>query len=108
MAGSESALVKDNLIVTDKPGVAAPLLENILFPTKNAVELHGNRFVHASGQGSRFRTKNPQGSDAHIVWGENEFLGFDGAQPAALNTADMIAKWMRDTGFASRRYQGQK
>ncbi|HEY1150369.1 MAG TPA: right-handed parallel beta-helix repeat-containing protein [Pseudoduganella sp.] len=108
MAGSESALVRDNLIVTDKPGVTAPLLENIRFPTKNAVELRGNRFVHAGGQGTRFRTKNPQGSDAHIVWGENEFLGFDGTQPAGWDTADMIAKWMVETGFVSRRYQAPK
>ncbi|WP_395407677.1 right-handed parallel beta-helix repeat-containing protein [Pseudoduganella sp. UC29_106] len=108
MAGSESALVKGNLIVTDKPGLVAPLLENLQFPTKNAVELRGNLFIHAAGQGSRFRTKNPQGGDADIVWGPNEFQGFGEAAPVGQDATNHIAKWMVDTGFSSRRYAPRK
>jgi hypothetical protein len=102
-AGSERAVVKDNLVVTSKPGLVVPIIENLQFPPRNAIQLRGNTFVHAYGLGAKYRTKNPEASYADIVWGSNTFLGYGENTDQSIAT-DLIEKWFVETDFRKRRY----
>jgi hypothetical protein len=104
MAGVDTALVKDNLIVAN--GTTA-LIENGDFKSPNAVELHGNQFINTSNQGVMYRTKNKEGSYAAMVWGENSFHGYPASTPADGKAEALVERWFASTGFRENSYQGK-
>lgn len=106
-AGTDGALVTDNLVITSRPGLVAPIVENLEFAPRNALQLRHNTFVHASGMGAQYRTRNPQAGYGDIVWDGNTFIGYEGAAGAgAADVQALVEQWFERTGFSLRRFSG--
>ncbi|VWB78060.1 hypothetical protein BLA15945_03735 [Burkholderia lata] len=120
-AGSADSVVRDNVVITRTPGLITPIVENLSYA--NAFQVTGNRFYNASDSGAIFRTKNPQGSYANLVWSGNTYFGYaadpeftgpnyrHGAQPDTVlpfagQDVDAVASaWSRDSGFDEHKYR---
>ncbi|VWC21802.1 hypothetical protein BLA23254_05843 [Burkholderia lata] len=120
-AGSADSVVRDNVVITRTPGLVTPIVENLSYA--NAFQVTGNRFYNASDSSAIFRTKNPQGSYANIVWSGNTYFGYaadpeftgpnyrHGAQPDTVlpfagQDVDAVASaWVRDSGFDKHKYR---
>lgn len=120
-AGSADSVVRDNVVITRTPGLITPIVENLSYA--NAFQVTGNRFYNASDSGAIFRTKNPQGSYANLVWSGNTYFGYaadpeftgpnyrHGAQPdtvlpfAGQDVNAVASAWLRDSGFDEHKYR---
>jgi hypothetical protein len=121
--GSELGIVRNNVIVTTKPGLPVSLIESNRYPGKNEVLFTGNQLLHGGGTGSIVRTSHRPGSLAEISWSGNAFAGYGGERdlvndgfkrgpapntfaPASQQDIDAaVARWFSSSGFALRRYQ---
>jgi len=120
--GADQALVQNNFILVTTPGLATPVIENVKYPTRSEVLLRSNVFYNAGDQGSLWRTKNPEGDYASIIWTDNVFIGYspdavkDGkyrrgvvderVMPAAGQSPKaLMDRWFAFTKFNQRRYR---
>lgn len=99
-AGTDGALIRANLVVNTKPGLLAPILENLQFAPRNAITLSGNTFVGTEGAPEKYRMKNPEASYADITWSANAFRSV-----AAQEAESLIARWIAESGFGKHRYK---
>lgn len=109
VAGLDSAVVIDNLIVTDS---ATPLLESHDYGTSDVLEMRGNRFVSTGGSGELYRPNSKSGSYARFVWRDNTFHGYQASvqggvamSAASVDVNSLVAQWFAATQFRQRGYQ---
>lgn len=115
--GAAKGVVRNNLIVTRKPGIDAPLIESNKYPTKNEVSFTGNVLVDTRGTGTLLRVTPRTSSLADLHVSGNTFAGYHpdarlpGAAeantyaPAASQDADaLIEHWFATSGFREHRY----
>ena len=122
-AGSESALVRRNLVINTAPGLVTPAAENSGLGSRNAAEIRDNVFVQAAGKGALFRAVKPEVRHEDIRWSGNRFYGyrdtkefgagqfFEGDAPnqvlpaADAEPAALVRAWFQSTGFEAKRYR---
>lgn len=105
-AGTDGAVIADNLVITTRPVLVAPIVENLEFEPRNAMRLRNNTFVHVAGRGAKYRTRNAQAGYGDIVWDGNTFVGY--GEPGGAGVADvqvLVQRWFAGTGFSQRRYR---
>lgn len=99
-AGTDGAQVKGNLVITSKPGLRTPILENLQFPPHNAINLSGNTFVAADAEPEKYRTRNPQADYGRITWSGNVFR-----QAGKQEAESLVARWIAESGFGKHRFK---
>jgi hypothetical protein len=117
-AGSQSALVRGNLVLNTQPGLLSPAAENTGMGSRNAGDIRDNIFYHGAGAGTLFRALNPALRHEDIRWSGNRFYGyqlsgpfFEGdrantSQPAASFDPEAAARnWFASTRFRERGYR---
>lgn len=109
VAGLDSAVVSDNLIISDS---ATPLLESHDNGTIDVLEMRGNRFVSTGGSGTLYRPYSKSGSYARFVWRDNTFHGYPAStqggvatSTASVDVNSLVAQWFAATQFRQRGYQ---
>lgn len=122
IVGAEAGVVKDNLIVTRKPGLDVAVIESA-HENKNEVAFSGNVILREDGAGKLARMAERAGSLKDISWSGNSFAGYagapgfagapykPGAQPnraapaGGQDSAAAIERWFAATDFAAKRYK---
>jgi hypothetical protein len=80
-AGSQSALVRGNLVLNTQPGLLSPAAENTGMGSRNAGDISDNIFYHGTGAGTLFRALNPALRHEDIRWSGNRFYGYQLSGP---------------------------
>ncbi|MHA4869244.1 right-handed parallel beta-helix repeat-containing protein [Duganella sp. PWIR1] len=122
-AGSQSAIVRGNLLLNSQPGLVSPAAENTGMGSMNAGDIRNNVFYHGGNAGTLFRVMNPALRHNDIRWSGNRFYGYQSTsefkaaqfvegdaanivQPAASFDPEAAARnWFATTGFAERSYR---
>ncbi|WP_167761256.1 right-handed parallel beta-helix repeat-containing protein [Duganella callida] len=122
-AGSQSAVVRGNLILNTRAGLSAPAAENTGLGSKNAGDIRDNVFYHGADAGTLFRAVKPALRHDDIRWSGNRFYGyqhsgeftagqfFEGdtantVLPAASYDPDAaMRQWFAATRFRERSYR---
>ncbi|WP_170304345.1 right-handed parallel beta-helix repeat-containing protein [Duganella radicis] len=119
-AGSQSALVRGNLLLNTRPGLVSPAAENTGMGSKNAGDIRDNVFYHGANAGTLWRAMKPALRHDDIRWGGNRFYGYANIQSAqffegeAVNTVAPAAgfdpeaalrNWFAATSFKERGYR---
>jgi hypothetical protein len=122
VSGSERSVVRNNIVISRKPGLVAPIIENHMRPGSNQVELRGNKFYNASEDGGLFLLPSKEGRYEDIVWLGNAFFGYSSSadfaserfsrasdaqtrSPFAGQDVDaVIQQWLQSSGFKAHKY----
>jgi hypothetical protein len=122
-AGSQSAIVRGNLLLNTQPGLVSPAAENTGMGSMNAGDIRNNVFYHGGDAGALYRAMNPALRHDDILWSGNRFYGYQSTsefkaaqfvegdaanviQPAAGFDPEAAARnWFATTGYTERSYR---